>query len=512
MLLLLTGCASLRPAQVQGEAHSPGRAVPDVPPPIPRELRAVWVATVSNIDWPSRPGLPAQQQQAELRAILDRAAELNLNAVILQVRPAADALYASPHEPWSEYLTGEMGRAPVPFYDPLAFAVEEAHQRGLELHAWFNPYRARHPSAKSEIAPTHISRIRPELVGEYGKHLWMDPGEEDVQRQTIGVVLDVVRRYDIDGVHIDDYFYPYRERDTLGNEIPFPDDRSWQRYVTRGGQKSRSDWRRNNVDILVWNLYQAIRAEKPHVKFGISPFGIWRPGHPEQIQGFDAYEQIYADARRWLREGWVDYFTPQLYWPIAQTDQSYPVLLRWWVEQNTWGRHLWPGNFTNRVADGERNWPASEIMEQIALTRADPGAAGNIHFSARSLMQNRGGVADLLRHVYETPALVPASTWLDHTPPAAPGVIASPGAVPGEMSVALSPGNREEPWLWTVRTRWPQGWTTEILPGQQRLRTYRRGDSFPSLPDLVVVSAVDRSGNEGPAAVVEVGPAVRKIQ
>ena len=199
----------------------------EAPPPVRREFRGVWVATVANIDWPSRPGLPADSQRAELVRMLDLAARMRMNAIVLQVRPAADALYPSELEPWSEYLTGAQGRPPEPLYDPLAFAVEEAHRRGLELHAWFNPYRARHPTAASPAAESHISRTHPEVVKEYGRYLWMDPGEPLVRERTLNVMLDVVRRYDVDGVHIDDYFYPYPERDSSGAVVPFPDDPSW---------------------------------------------------------------------------------------------------------------------------------------------------------------------------------------------------------------------------------------------------------------------------------------------
>ena len=243
-----------------------------VPPPIRREFRGVWIASVENIDWPSQPGLSTQEQKDELVGMLDRAVALRLNAVILQVRPAADAMYASPYEPWSEYLTGRMGRAPNPWYDPLEFAVTEAHRRGLELHAWFNPYRARHPSSRSAPAPNHISVTHPELVKKYGSMLWMDPGEPEVRDETIRVVLDVVQRYDIDGVHIDDYFYPYKEKDRRGRTIEFPDGNSWRKYLRSGGTLSRDDWRRTNVDSLIYQVYIRIKAAKPWVKFGISPF------------------------------------------------------------------------------------------------------------------------------------------------------------------------------------------------------------------------------------------------
>jgi len=255
-------------------------------------------------------------QKAELLAILDRAAQLRLNAIIFQVRPACDALYASPIEPWSEYLTGAMGKAPQPFYDPLTFAVEEAHKRGLELHAWFNPYRAAHPSAKSPIASNHISKTKPSLVRRYGKHLWLDPGEKEVQDYSLSVVMDVVRRYDVDGVHFDDYFYPYKE-----SEGGFPDDASWKRFGA-GGKLSRDDWRRENVNTFIRRVYETIKAAKPWVKFGVSPFGIWRPGNPSSVQGLDAYQELYADSRKWLQNAWVDYFTPQLYWRIIAPRQS----------------------------------------------------------------------------------------------------------------------------------------------------------------------------------------------
>jgi uncharacterized lipoprotein YddW (UPF0748 family) len=228
-----------------------------VPPTLAREFRAAWVATVDNIDWPSKKGLSTEQQQAELIALLDKSEAIGLNAIIFQVRPAADALYESKIEPWSEYLTGTQGQAPQPFWDPLAFAVKEAHKRGLELHAWFNPYRARHPSAKGPLATSHIARQHPELVKKYGTQLWMDPGEPAVRAQTLKVVLDVVKRYDIDGVHLDDYFYPYKEKQANGT-TDFPDDPSWKRYQKAGGTLDRDDWRRQNVNQLIEELHAAI--------------------------------------------------------------------------------------------------------------------------------------------------------------------------------------------------------------------------------------------------------------
>ena len=499
-LLLLSGCHA-------GSPPPPPPAAPlaraDAAPAIHREMRGVWVASVSNIDWPSRPGLPVEEQKAELIALLDRAAEIGLNAVLLQVRPAADALYPSELEPWSEYLTGEMGTAPEPLYDPLALAVEEAHRRGLELHAWFNPYRARHPSARSSISESHISRARPDLVRVYGRHLWMDPGEPEVQDRTVAVVLDVVRRYDVDGIHLDDYFYPYKETDLRGDTIEFPDSASFARYRASGGTLGLHDWRRDNVDRLVERLYREIRAEKPRVRFGISPIGTWRPGHPALAGGWDAYGEIFADARKWLLEGWLDYFVPQIYWPIARPDLPFPVMLDWWTEQNPAGRHVWAGLIPDNVGSAGRGWPASEIVGQVFVTRAQEGASGHVHFSMRSLMppsDSAGAeprdslVSLLLRGPYSHPALAPASPWLDVEPPAPPR--ASLGGGAGGAVLAVEPAG-EEAWLWTVRARRGGRWETRIEPGWRR--------SIPlagERPDLVLVSAVDRVGNESEPAVV----------
>jgi uncharacterized lipoprotein YddW (UPF0748 family) len=410
----------------------------------PREFRAAWVATVDNIDWPSRRNLSTAEQQRELIELLDIAKRLNLNALIFQVRPNCDALYASELEPWSEYLTGKMGRPPEPFWDPLEFVVREAHARGIELHAWFNPYRALHPAGKGPVSLDHVSHTQPEVVREYGKYLWLDPGEPGASAHTLAVILDVVRRYDIDGVHFDDYFYPYpipvkpaamddalddsadnndAEPPTKKETVPFPDDASWQRALAamdsdERDELSRGDWRRQNVNDLIERVYHGIKQEKPWVKFGVSPFGIWRPGHPPQIKGFDQYTAIYADARTWLTEGWVDYLTPQLYWAIGPPEQSYAALLDWWHDQNAHDRHLWPGNFTSRLlADGKRHWKAEEVIAQIWVTRAQAGAGGNVHFSMKALARNADGIADkLLAGPYQTPALVPESPWLPSRP------------------------------------------------------------------------------------------------
>jgi uncharacterized lipoprotein YddW (UPF0748 family) len=491
-LLLAAACATL-PA-------GPSPAAEAVPAPR-RELRGVWVATVANIDWPSRPGLPTDSARAELLAILDRAAALHLNAVVFQVRPHGDALYRSALEPWSEYLTGAQGRAPDADWDPLAFAVAEAHRRGMELHAWFNPYRASHPIAKTPPAATHISRTHPEVVRQYGHYLWMDPGEPLVQAHTLRVILDVVRRYDVDGVHIDDYFYPYPEKDSVGATIDFPDEPSWARYRAAGGRLARDDWRRENVNTLVRRLDREIHRAKPWVKFGISPFGIWRPGYPPQIvTGFDQYAMLYADARRWLREGWGDYFSPQLYWPIARTGQSYPVLLDWWVRENVRGRHLWPGNFTSRTFEGDPvPWTANEIIGQVYVTRGRPGATGNIHFSMKAFALDRDSVTErLAREAYPDHALPPATPWLAHRRPGRPLLAAARDAA-GAAAVTLRAGGGTAPLWWAVRARAAGRWTVDVLPAARAAWTP------PAGTDRVAVSAVDRLGMEGPLATLQLG-------
>lgn len=474
-------------------------------PPAPmREFRAAWIATVVNIDWPSRKGLTTVEQKAELVAILDRAAHLKLNVVIFQVRPACDALYPSEIEPWSEFLTGTMGKAPEPYYDPLAFAVEEAHKRGLELHAWFNPYRAGHPSAKSPASANHVTKTRPQLVRRYGKQVWLDPGEKDVQEYSLSVVMDVVKRYDIDGVHFDDYFYPYKELDRAGNEVDFPDDASWKRFGA-GGKLERDDWRRENVNALVEKVYASIKATKPWVKFGISPFGIWRPENPPQIKGFDAYSKLYADSQKWLMNGWVDYVAPQLYWSIASPEQSFPVLLKWWAQQNSKQRHLVPGLDVTKTgnpaseANVERNrkrWPEQEIVNQIRLSRKQTGVDGHIFWNMKSLMRNQSLDDALETQVYSQPALVPASPWLGNNRLPKPTVTVAETSQ-SKLRVTWKSGSATKPSLWLVQARNGREWKTEIMSADKSSATWT-GD----LPEVIAVSAVDRTGNISAAAAI----------
>jgi uncharacterized lipoprotein YddW (UPF0748 family) len=460
-----------------------------------REMRAAWVATVANIDWPSTNAVTTTQQKAELLAILERATQLRLNTIIFQVRPACDALYASSIEPWSEYLTGTMGRVPDPYYDPLAFAITEAHKRGLELHAWFNPYRARHLIARSSIASKHISKTHPELVRQYGKYLWLDPGEKAVQDYSLQIVMDVVRRYDIDGVHFDDYFYPYAEKDRFGRDLDFPDESSWRRYGVSTGL-NREDWRRENVNVFIHRVYETIKAAKPWVKLGISPFGIWRPGNPAQIQGFDSYARLYADSRKWLVNGWLDYLAPQLYWGIRPPEQSFPVLLKWWAEQNPKSRLLVAGIDATKTSRRSDPWKPSEIVEQVSLTRQQNGVGGQVFWNMGTLLRNKALEGTLQKEAYMRPALVPASTWLDSTIPRTPNL--KTAGYGRRIDVKWETGKEEHVRLFVLQTRRRNEWLTELFPDTELSCTFEM-----PWPDVIALSTVDRYGNASHPAVLE---------
>jgi uncharacterized lipoprotein YddW (UPF0748 family) len=466
----------------------------EAPPDIPREFRGAWVATVFNLNWPSKPGLSAADQQQELRAILDRAADLRLNAILLQVRPSCDAFYNSKLEPWSAFLTGKMGRPPEPLYDPLAFAIEQAHARGLELHAWFNPFRA---LASSNTMPSanHVTQTHPEWIRHYGSLAVLDPGEPAAREYVRNVILDVVRRYDVDGIHIDDYFYPYPIKDRSGGIVPFPDAQSWNRYRAGQGTLALDDWRRDNINQFVKSLYLGIKDQKRWVKFGISPFGIWRPHVPETIEAqLDSYAQLYADSRRWLMEGWCDYFSPQLYWSISPAQQSFPVLLDWWRTQNRQHRHVWPGLADDRIGPSRS---ADEIAHQIEIVRSasagatsvDPGGAGELHWDARSLLRDRGGVYTLLRsHAYAEPALVPASPWLGSTAPAPPEVHRE------TSRVTWKNGGEIPACWWAVQVKQAGHWSFALLPAATM--------SVPidQTVEAVAVRSIDLFGNASPPA------------
>jgi len=450
-------------------------------PALDREMRGLWIATVANIDWPSLRTLSATQQKAELVDILDRAKYAGLNTIVLQVRPAGDAVYESALEPWASLLTGAQGGNPG--YDPLAFAITEAHARGLELHAWINPFRAGNTSDTATMVAPHLFRTRRDLIRVYAGNIWMDPGEPDVHDRSMSVILDIVRRYDIDGIHADDYFYPYVVNDNAGKPIPFPDDATFAKY---GAGLSLADWRRANIDRFVERMYREVHAIKPTIKVGISPFGIWRPGNPAGITGLDAYASIYADSRKWLQQGWVDYLAPQLYWGISPPQQSYTALLDWWLIQNSMGRHVWPGLAAYRVDDGTGSaFSIREIPDQIRATRERASSRGNLLYNTTATVKrNNGSLANTLAaDLYETAALVPASPWLDAVPPLPPTV-----SITSDVLHITAPAGESPRW-YALRIHGPGGWGTQIL--------FAATMSFTLGPgiDRVIVQSVDQAGN-----------------
>lgn len=434
------------------------------PPPVTREFRAAWVASVYNIDWPSSKGLSTSSQKAEVRAILDKLVSLRMNAAIVQIRPHADALYASDIEPWSPWLTGQMGKSPG--YDPLAYWIEQGHARGIEIHAWFNPFRAL-ASTDHSVSKDHISRSKPHLIRKYGTMLWADPALPETRERALQTIVDVVRRYDVDGVHLDDYFYPYPKGNLIFNDGKSPAQR------------------RAYVDSFVKQLYGTVKQQKPWVRVGISPFGIWRPGVPAGIEaGVDSYEHLAADSRKWLKNGWVDYLAPQLYWRIQPRKQSYTALLEWWRGQGS--RPVWPGIATTRIQSSEDpGRPASEIINQIDLSRnIGKNWVGHIHWSVKGLMKNQGGIATDLAKVYTQPVAVPPMPWISKDVPPSPRLSAQ---TTGEKTTLR--WTSQDAAKIAVQGRYNGKWrTVGIVPAESN------GAIIPKA-EAVAITALNRYGN-----------------
>lgn len=471
-------------------------------PKAEREFRAAWIATVANINWPSQPGLSTDDQKKEALVLLDFLQANHFNAVIFQVRPQCDALYKSELEPWSYYLTGVQGKAPDPFYDPLEFWTGEAHKRGLEMHVWLNPYRAHHKDGK-EISDQSIVKKHPELVVHLKEgYWWLDPAQKGTQDHSTAVVMDIVKRYDIDGVHFDDYFYPYP---SYNGNVDFPDSATYAAYTQGGGKLSRGDWRRKAVNDFIEGLYKKIKAEKPYVKFGLSPFGIWRPGYPESIGGFDQYDQLYADAKLWLNKGWIDYFAPQLYWPINRIPQSFPVLLGWWDSENTRKRHLWPGISVGRDTSARS---VTETLSEIMISRGMlPESKGIIHWSISSVTGNPNLQKALLDGPYKNQALIPASTWLDDKAPKPP--VVTYAAQQDQINIGWTHPEEKDVFLWVVYYQYGNRWSYAILDKTthsfQIQNIMVRSEPPLSLKlNQVIVTAVDRSGNESIKKITEI--------
>jgi uncharacterized lipoprotein YddW (UPF0748 family) len=398
---------SLVAATPAAAATGPGCA-PDPAAP-KQQLRAEWIASVTNIDWPSRRGLPADEQKAELVRWYDEAVALGLNAVVVQVRPTADAFWPSPYEPWSHWLTGTQGQDPG--YDPLAFAVAEAHKRNLEFHGWFNPYRVSMGTDVNALLPTHPARVHPDWVLPYGGKLYYNPGIPEVRKFTVDAIMDAVRKYDIDAVHFDDYFYPY----PVAGQV-FGDAATYAKY---GGGPSLADWRRHNVDLLISELSTSIRSVKPWVQFGISPFAIWRnastdpTGSPTQ-GGVQTYDDLYADTVKWVREEWIDYIVPQVYWNIGFTIADYAKLVPWWsdIVAGT-DVHLYIGHANHKVAAPAQGPPwqdPAEMSRQLTYNRDYPEVRGDIYFSAAQVRANRLAHMTIVHDDhYQQPAVPPTA-------------------------------------------------------------------------------------------------------
>ena len=363
-----------------------------------REFRAVWVATVWNINYPSKATLTPAQHRAELSALVDTTAAAGLNAIVFQVRAEGDAFYASQHEPWSRFLTGTQGQDPG--IDPLAELIALAYLRNIEVHAWLNLYRAR-TSRSAPVAANHLAATLPQYAYNYGDLVWFDPGVVAVQTRLLDVVSDLVMRYAVDGIHFDDYFYPYPDG-------PFPDDATYAAYKTAGGGLALADWRRDNVNRMVAAVHDRVHSIDPSCRFGIAPFGIYQPGQPAGITGLNQYTSLYSDPVQWMRAGKVDYIAPQLYWPSTQTQQAYEPLLRWWTEVQP-GTLVLAGNYLSQLGTSA-SWNIAELREQLRISRAYRAgqSLGNIWYQIKPLMTNQLGVRDIFgTEFYPTPALTP---------------------------------------------------------------------------------------------------------
>ncbi|MES2006216.1 MAG: family 10 glycosylhydrolase [Bacteroidota bacterium] len=381
------------------------------------EFRAVWIATVVNIDWPSKKTLSTAEQKAEFIRILDLHQRNGMNAVVVQVRPAGDALYPSKYEPWSEFLTGTQGLPPSPYYDPLEFMISETHKRGMEFHAWLNPYRAVFSVLSSSVSPSHLTKTHPEWFLLYGGKKYFNPSLPEVRQHLSNVVRDIATRYDIDGIHLDDYFYPYP---IAGKE--FPDQKDYLKY---GKGLSKNDWRRSNCDSVILLIHNIVRSVKPYVKFGVSPFGVWRnkrqdPMGSDTRSGPTNYDDLYADILLWLQKGWIDYVVPQLYWERGHKLCDYDILLDWW-NQYTYGKHLYIGHGIERAGSNAAWRNPDEIPKEIQNLRNYPTTQGSVFFSSKIFEKNPLGWNDSLRnHYYRYPALVPPMPWISNTVPLQP--------------------------------------------------------------------------------------------
>ena len=467
------------------------------------DLRAVWIATVANVDWPSKPGLPTATQQAQLTSWLDMTKRLNLNAVMLQVRPSADTFWPSTLEPWSKYLTGTAGQDPG--YDPLAFAVEQAHTRGLALHAWFNPFRVSMNNDVSSLAPNHPARQHPDWVVDYNGKLYYNPGIPEVREFVTNVIMEAVTKYDIDGVHFDDYFYPYP-----GGGKPFDDADAFARYGQ--GYASKADWRRANIDAFMKGLHERIRQTRPGVVLGVAPFAVWRNASTDPLGsptrgGVETYDDLYADTRRWVREGWIDYIAPQIYWSRGHSLADYETLVRWWSAEVDAARAaghrvgLVIGEATYKAGvDGDKAWSdPAELSRHLQFTASIPQVEGNIYFSAKDVRADRlGSTSRLVRDWYSKPALLPVMAAPTGRAPKRPAAVTR-----DRRTITMTARNARTAAfaIYQVKGRSVQSCDlatsanlVAIVPRTANTLTWR--SPKPAKNATFVVTAIDRSGRE----------------
>ena len=377
-----------------------------------REFRGIWVATVGNIDWPSKNNLSTEDQKKEVTRLLDLFKSLNLNVVIFQIRPVADAFYNSKYEPWSSYLTGSNNKAPLPYYDPLAFIINETHKRGMEFHAWLNPYRAMININEFQSNPFRLTYEKPDWFINYGKNKYFDPGLPQVRSYTNKIVEDIVQNYDIDAIHFDDYFYPYK----IEGEI-FDDDYSFKNFGGNFYPDQRDDWRRKNVDLIIEELHHTIKRIKPWVQFGISPFGVWR-NKSDDLRGSATeagqtnYDDLYADIILWMKNDWIDYILPQAYWHIGHERADYEAIVNWWANQ-PYPTNLYIGQGLYRTGNKNRDksWSEknpTEIERQLHLNKKFQNIGGSAFFSAKTLVNNPMNINQILvQKFYKHPILPP---------------------------------------------------------------------------------------------------------
>ncbi len=388
-----------------------------------KEMRGVWIATVKNLDYPSSGFLSSEEQKREFKELLNFYSQIGINAIFFQVRPAADAFFPSKYEPWSEWLTGKQGKAPEPYYDPLKFMIKECHKRNIQFHAWINPFRAVATIEYADIAENHITNRKPEWFFTYGINKYFNPGIPEVRKYVTDIIKDIVERYDVDGIHFDDYFYPYPTKDEHNRIIPIPDEETFKKYGKEFDDIG--DWRRNNMDIFIKDVFDAVKTTKPYVAFGVSPSGVWRnkSKDPEgsNTRGLAHYDYLYSDVLKWLKNGWIDYVTPQLYWPVGNKYADYFTLVNWW-SKHTYGKQLYIGQAVYNAGTDAKN-PAwqnpAELPKQIRINRQNPEVLGSIFYRSKSMTANPLGFCDSLRYHFYTekvlPPEIPPASIIDTT-------------------------------------------------------------------------------------------------